>query len=271
MGGTTGSQGKISPSKAKSGSGKPKFARSPGNKSLMHMHTKSKSPYQPKFNRIYSTGAKEGIQIYYVKKATKEEAAFLYPITREWTQDATSMEQLGIRMIATRRSNVNTNIAMRQAPDSDFYWKCFVRVLDDPEENTVANRTEQAHKLENHFNEKGADTQLFGWHCRFMVAGDVTVNDELPPIASFLMDEDVMTLIKDIYSMIPLRRIAGDDETVGNFFGNRLAAGRNHIMTAAFQQEALQATVNRNDYEDYPSEEDENNANNDENEEDETE
>ena len=184
----------------------------------------------PFANKIHTIGSTEGVMIAYVTKPTSNKhSAYTNPIEHYLHEHEDLMQQLKIGTISRRRSDDGENIQMALFPGSKYPFHCFVRVVGEVKNNTVQARNEWAQHLCRVFNRLGSDGKTFNYPSSFVVCREHQTNDnnELLPVAKYLLNNNVLALIRHIYPDFRMDELAAADDIVRSFWGdNHFDEGR---------------------------------------------
>ena len=175
-------------------------------------------------NKIFTIGATEGVMIAYITKPQIiKEQAFTYPIEHHLKENKKIMQQLQIGSITRRRCENGDNIQMPSTTGSRYPFHCFVGVVDDITQNTVQAQNIWAHNMCKYFNKLGSDKEIYKFNIRFIVCREDAKNDDnLLPVAKYLLNNSVIEIIKHVYSNVNVGELAGDDNIVKSFWGEDL-------------------------------------------------
>ena len=183
-------------------------------------------------NKIYTIGATEGLMIAYVTKPNNNnEQAYIYPIEHHLKDNEDVMQELQIGSITCRWSENGEDIQMPSKPGSRYPFHCFIRVVGEVRQNTVQERNTWAHNMCRYFNQLGSDVSFFGFPSSFIVCRENPENDDdLLPVAKYLLNNNVISLIHHIYPDVNLEALAGEDTIVRSFWGEDLFEEGKRLM-----------------------------------------
>jgi hypothetical protein len=154
--------------------------------------------------------------------------SWMHPITVYTDKHPQRHKQWKVGDVLQRRARDGSNTHMPAGERTSYPFQLFMRYFEKTEENTKTNREDWAKALANSLttvghhcvdpsdttNTKYKSPQTFHYQCDF--ADDNT----LKPISEYIIDSDVVTVARTIYSTVSLAQLATDDATMASFFGN---------------------------------------------------
>jgi hypothetical protein len=175
-------------------------------------------------------GLLAGIVVAYIKKSHSEEEPFLaYDYTLIHTNQEI-MDSLEINETVFRKGS-NGETALPQCVGSNYSWRQFLYIVGE-EENTVEKRSEIANRLKDHLNQN-ANITNYRYPVSIKVGNDPTVQDNMRPLDSCILSDDVIGLINTAYPGTLFSDLVQFEERMATFWGD-IDDGRN-IMIAAEQ------------------------------------
>ena len=196
--------------------------------------------YQPGImqTRIFTTGFAHGIARVYFLKCPKEgnlkqeqDPAYIAPIKDIFKTEASTRIEYNVDMIMNRRKSPESNDFLGVASNMQIPAQHFVRIYEDPSNNTIESRKTWGTKLARYCSEIGASDK-FMYKTKFVYSGDDTGDDFLP-IANHFQDQDVTYLIKHMFPSSKLPDMANDSDFLKDFFNKDLQSHGKELLIHA--------------------------------------
>lgn len=181
------------------------------------------SPFKPRSQgesrfivNSFETSVDEIVISFATRRTAKDNAAFIRPMIKAFTED---FEDLGgkwsITSFAARRIPGGGNVTMKSSPDSNYYWDAIISIRKDVNTlsvNQIGMNIAAAFSGYSNGKEK-YEKQSFEYQ--------ELLNDDGPkPVNYYLLDHDVLVLLRMIYSNASKDEILGDEDILHEFFGS---------------------------------------------------
>jgi hypothetical protein len=153
---------------------------------------------------------------------------WMHPITVYTDKHPQRHKQWKVGDVLPRRARDGSNTHMPAGERTSYPFQLFMRYFAKAEENTKTNREDWGNALANNLTKVGhhcvdpSDTtntkyktpQTYKYQC------DSADDNTLKPISEYIIDSDVVTVARTIYSDVSLAQLATDDATMASFFGS---------------------------------------------------
>lgn len=211
------------------------------------------SPSQSSYNRgspIYTVRCKQGIMVAYTARYNDpDQMAFVSPIRNKIESNEEFANDVKVFAVMPRRNPDGTDTTMTfstlRNPNKSAFL-VFVRVLDDPDDNTLQTAKLWGAQLAKRFTDIGQSE--FRYPASFHYAGDLTNHDVeldpssdesvLPPPAKYLRDFDVLTLMDTSYPVPPFTRQEQVATLANDYFGPDHPTAEDLILHAPVRSDA---------------------------------
>ena len=128
--------------------------------------------------------------------------------------------QYDVDMIMNRRKSPHSNDFLGITNNNQIPAQQFVRIYEEPNDNTIESRKAWGIKMANYCTEVG-NSDKFMYKTKFVYCGDDT-GDSFEPIANHFQDQDVIYLIKHMFPTAKLSDMANDTDFLHDFFDKSL-------------------------------------------------
>jgi len=159
------------------------------------------------------------------------------PIVDKLEEDDDFKSMLGILAITARRDLSGANEPIYSPAGSDFEFTQFVKIVQlaefDPPASVQIVKDAWGELLASQFSTVGLSSEYL-YPCHFRYFPDGVANIASIPLTVYVIDEEAVNIMVNVYSALLPATIAADDAILGAFFGQnpgRIQAARDIISS----------------------------------------
>jgi len=195
-------------------------------RSINKKKEKSQVPKERRKARVVVIGTRGGTEIIVYTKAPVREglSAFIVHAIEDLKANESIAEHFNVSLICPRRSRDNPHEIMHynEADKEDTReWHCIVRYLNNPANNTTANRKKWATRMAGFFSDHTSQDKF---PQEFVFLADETTDPE-SPLGDYIRTCDVLRTIEDCFvnEKYSLGDCVDNDTLMEQYFGSPIA------------------------------------------------
>ena len=205
--------------------------------------------------RLYIAVTEADVALVIIKAAGSEDQAFFFPILKKSRDNPESFARaFHLSKVYEMRSKDGQNkTCPASSHPKDGYegkaFEVFARIFTDNEDTSEKALKQWATNIAAHFTAWGQQPALFRHAQTYRYCGNITpTGAKKPPLAKYLLDDDVVQLLKEQYSALSLSQVAESDETLAAYFGESCVQEAKQILAREEQNMAnLELSEDEND------------------------